>query len=72
MYGGLHRKRRAAQGCRGLAEGHGHFNELAAALDVAFKTDKLFLQFGGESWKLLDGDCRVDWNSWLATVERKR
>ena len=36
-------------------EPYGHFNELAAALDVAFKTDKLFLQFGGESWKMLNG-----------------
>jgi hypothetical protein len=36
-------------------EPYGYFNELAAALDAAFKTDELFVQFGGESWKMLNG-----------------
>jgi hypothetical protein len=36
-------------------EPYGHFNKLAAALDVAFKTDELFTQYAGQSWKMLNG-----------------
>ena len=36
-------------------EPYGHFNKLAAALDLKFRTDELFVQFGGESWKMLNG-----------------
>ncbi len=36
-------------------EPYPHFNELAADLDEAFKTNGLFKQFAGQSWKILNG-----------------
>jgi hypothetical protein len=36
-------------------EPYGHFNPLADSLDGIFKTDGLFAQFGGETWRSLNG-----------------
>jgi Family of unknown function (DUF6988) len=36
-------------------EPYGHFNELAAKLDTVFNTDGFFVQYAGQSWKMLNG-----------------